>query len=121
MIVHTHTAMKMQMGNWPDFSLTITLFFVCTSVSSVILKHCQCYPYVEQFSFEPRPLAQPLIFIIIYLWETPVDLWGLKGTSCSGSYALHTVKHARLKPAVLDTARVTLGVKCSPCFACAGQ
>lgn len=38
MIVQTHAAMKTQMGNWPDFSSAITFFYICSSVTSVILK-----------------------------------------------------------------------------------
>lgn len=53
-----HTQLwKMQMGDWPDFSWAIAI--LCLYFSSVILKHRQCYPYMERFSSEPRLLARP--------------------------------------------------------------
>ena len=113
--------------------LLFSFFFkICSSMTSVILKRCSRCPYMERFSFEPRLLTPPFIFIIKYmsLWETPVDLKG--GIVVIHFFSDTFVRWARVLnmldaqwnalSCLRDTNRTRpLSVKCSPCVVCAGQ
>lgn len=96
-----------------------SLSYVCTSVQFSDIKA----PPVLSLHGMNRGCSPDLLMFYhhVFMGNTCWSLRGFKGNSRSGSYALHTVKHARLKPAVLDATSVTLCVKCSPCFVCAGQ
>lgn len=134
-IVQTHATMKTQMGNWPDFSLTITFLKFVLQWLQWYLSAASAVLTRSSFYLIQLP-APPFIFNIEYMWETPVDLWGLKGilvilcedTFCQMSELclMHSEAHWTESGCLRDTTKLPLSpvscpVSCSPCSVYAGQ